>query len=240
MKKILLIAAVCAAMLVGSSKADVVVGWNFNDGRTPGGAGNFGPSPHAAGEILANVTSVGLTRNHDLLLTGQGAANAWGANNFSNDSNFDAAINAGNFFTFSVTPDAGFLLSLSSIGNYNIRRSGTGPNTGRWQYQVGSGSFVDLTSDITWGAITTVAGNPQASIDLTGITALQNASDAITFRLTVWGATTTGGTFYLNQFAGTTNNDFILNGSVSAIPEPTAVLLLTGMAGLVGLKRRRV
>ena len=67
----------------------------------------------------------------------------------------------------------GRLLTFDSIPAYNIRRSGTGPTTGQWQYQVGISAFQNLGTAITWGAITTSAGNPQPAVSLSGLRALR-------------------------------------------------------------------
>lgn len=239
MKQILVLAAMVAALMgVTEANASVIVGWDLNDGRTPGGQNNFGPSPLSAGDIAANISSVGLTRYQSLTTNNpNGAANAWGANNFNiTTPSFASAIANSNFFTFSITSNANFVLNLSSIDAYNIRRSNTGPTTGRWQYSVGTGSFIDLTSDITWGATTNSAGNAQAAINLTGIAALQGVSETVTFRVVTWGATSSGGTWYFNtKGAGL---DLSVDGTVSAVPEPSA-LFLVGSIFAVGVVRRR-
>ncbi len=105
-------------------------------------------------------------------------------------------------------------MSLSNIPVYNIRRSGTGPTTGIWQYKVGSGNFTDIGSAITWGSITTSSGNDQSAITLSGISALQNIPSGIsvTFRIVSW-AGASAGTWYINdQMTG--SRDLIVNGTV--------------------------
>ncbi|MFZ4059543.1 MAG: beta strand repeat-containing protein, partial [Ferruginibacter sp.] len=118
-----------------------------------GGNANYGPSPFTASTSSSDVTVVGLTRGSGIATTGSAAGSAWGGIDFQQTSAANA-ITGNDFVTFKITPNAGKIVSLSSIPSYNIRRSGTGPTTGKWQYQVGTGSFVDLTGDITWGAIT--------------------------------------------------------------------------------------
>lgn len=222
-----------------SSSAAVLAGWDFDP--LTGGSGNYGVSPLAASTAAANLTVGGLTRGSGIgTTTGTGAANAWGGNDFTITTPSEAAaITANEFATLSITASTGFTVSFSDIAAYNIRRSSTGPTTGQWQFQVGAASFVDIGTDITWGAVTTSAGNPQTSINLLGITALQNvaAGTAVTFRVVTWGATSTGGTWYLNDPSNSVGNDFIINGSVAAIPEPSAALL--GGLGFLALLRRR-
>ncbi|WP_367873416.1 PEP-CTERM sorting domain-containing protein [Luteolibacter sp. Populi] len=234
----LLKASILSLVLAATSQAAVIAAWDFDP--MAGGTNNFGASPLSATTTFANVTAGGLTRGSGIGTTGTGAANGWGGNDFVIVTpSFATAVAANEFATFTIAPDADYELSLSDIGAYNIRRSGTGPSTGQWQYQLNAGEFQDIGTAITWGAVTTSSGNAQASIDLTGISELQNiaADTTVTFRLVAWGATNTGGTFYLNDPLNTSVIDFSLNGTVTAVPEPAAVLL--GAIGFIGLLRRR-
>lgn len=226
------------AAVTQSSSAAVLAGWDFDP--LAGGLNNFGASPLSATTAAANLTVGGLTRGSGVGTTGTGAANAWGGNDFIIATPTEAAaITANEFATVGITASTGFTVSYDNIAAYNIRRSATGPSTGQWQYQLGSGSFVDIGTDITWGGTTTAVGNTQPLINLTGISALQNvaAGTAVTFRAVTWGATSTGGTWYLNDPVGAAGNDFVINGTVTAVPEPSSALL--GGLGLLALLRRR-
>ncbi len=134
-----------------------------------------------------------------------------------------AAIAANDVWSFSLTANAGYTLSLSGIPAYNIRRSGTGPTTGQWQYQVGAGVFTNIGSAITWGGTTNAAGNTQAAIDLSGIGALQLVAPGttVTFRVVQFGASSAGGTGYFNDFV--VGNDLVVNGSVDPCPTVTSI-----------------
>ncbi len=194
-----------------------VVGWDFS--TQTGGSGNFGTSPLTATTKDANVTIGSLTRGSGFgTLTGNGAAAAWGSTNFTASGTLSGEITANKYFTFTVTANTGYKVSLSGIAAYNIRRSSTGPTTGQWQYQIGSGSFVNIGSAITWGSVTTSPGNPQSAIDLSGITDLQNvlSTSTITVRLVCYGASATTGTNYLKDLGNSTTNDLIINGTVAA------------------------
>jgi hypothetical protein len=199
-----------------------LVAWDLS--TLPGGSNNFGPSPFAATSIAATVSTSGLIRGSGITASGTGAASAWGGTGFNATSTTEASgIAASDYVTFSITAGTGFSLYLSGIEAYNIRRSGTGPTTGIWQYQIGAGSFVDIGSAITWGGTTTAAGNSEAAIDLSGIAALQNvaAGTVITFRIINWGATGTAGTWYINDPSKTTASDFGLIGNTVCVPAGT-------------------
>lgn len=201
-------------------QAALLVGWDMN------GLSSYGPSPFVPSTTAENLTAGGLTRGSGFTLSGTSAGNAWGGNGL-NTSSQASAIAANDIATFSITASVGFVLSISDIASFNVRRSSSGPTTGLWQYQVGSGSFADIGTAVTWGSVTSAAGNPQSMINLSGISALQNieSGTTVTFRVVNWGATDTGGNWYLNNFQ--VGNDFVLNGSITPVPEPITWALIS-------------
>jgi hypothetical protein len=198
----------------------LIAAWEV--GGLPGGTSNYGPSPFDASESNIGVTIGGLTRGSGVgSTTGSGAANAWGGNVWASgfpdvgDETQQTAEANNKFITFSISPNSGVTLSLSLIEQYNIRRSGTGPTTGIWQYSINGGVFVDIGTPITWGGTTTATGNPQAAIDLSGIPALQNLTSAttVTFRIVNWGTNNGAGTWYINN-TPIPGNDLIIRGKI--------------------------
>jgi hypothetical protein len=190
-----------------------------------GGANNFGPNPLDTISANANVLITKLTRGAGIIITsGTAAASAWGGTGV-NSTSFANAVSGNDFITFGVKAKPGYTATFSAIPAYNIRRSGTGATSGQWQYQLNSGSFVDIGSPITWGTTTTGAGNLQSSIDLSSITALQEVPSSInvTFRLVVWGGTASGGTWYINNISG---NDLQVTGIISDYVSPLPVEFL--------------
>jgi hypothetical protein len=181
------------------------------------GQSNGGSSPMVPTTLDNRVVVEGLTKG-----SGIGAVttvNVWGGNDFMG-TDLTTAIANNDFATFSVTPASGYQVSFSQIPAYNIRRSGTGPTTGIWQYRKGSGAFADIGSFITWGAVTSGNYNPQPAIDLSGIAVLQNvpSGTTVTFRVVTWGGTGTAGTWYINTITG---DDLAVVGTIS---EYTAVV----------------
>ena len=211
-------------ILDSPARAETVAGWDFSS-WTASGNNDWRPSPLSPITSDLNTTVVGLTRGWTPG-SGTSAAYAWGGNNFAQSPNNTeaGALAAGNYAYFTITANPGFALSLSDIPAYNIRRSGTGPTTGIWQYELDSGSFTDIGSPITWGTVTTSAGNPQSAVDLSGIADLQNvaAGTPVTLRCVTWGATSTSGTWYFNE--PTTHDvtpDIAVEGAINMVPEPT-------------------
>jgi hypothetical protein len=246
MKKmsVLFPAVALAAMLLtdGSSRAATIAAYDFSG--QPGGANNFGTSPLLPASTLPDTTVGGLTRGPGIGTTGTGAAFAFGGNDYTitSPSAANAAAN-GDFISLTAQANAGFLLSLSSIDAYNIRRSGTGPSNVLWQYSLDGTTFTDIGAAAAIGAVTTAAGNPQALIDLTGISALQNvaATTTVTLRALLWGASATGGTGYLNSVGtGSANTtDFSISGELVPVPEPATLgLAAMSLVGLLAARRR--
>jgi hypothetical protein len=117
----------------GSSQV-VIGGWDTS--TLPGGTNNFGPSPYAATETAANVTVGGLTRGLGISTTGTATARGWGGTSWGTSSNNgDSSVLFNDFFTFTVKANAGYNLSLSSIGPFDYQRSTTGPIFAEIQYQ---------------------------------------------------------------------------------------------------------
>lgn len=183
----------------------------------------FGPSPYDPTTSHPGVTVGGLTRGSGLTDTGTAANNAWGASGWYSAAptqNQTAALANNKFVTFTITPNFGVNLSITTIEPYNIRRTNTGPQTGIWQYSINGGAFIDIGTEITWGVTTTAAGNPQVAIDLSGISDLQNltSSTTVTFRIVNWdtdndpGNSNNNKTWYINNTPG---NDLVIRGNLT-------------------------
>src|SRR5262245_35432676 len=116
--------AAAAALLITTvySNAAVVAGWNSN------GLTSFGPNAHSATTVEQGITVGGLTRGEGLTTSGNATANAWGGSGFNpttgstNALSVAEAVANNDYFSFSLTPQEGYSLSLSSI-NFDYRRS---------------------------------------------------------------------------------------------------------------------
>ncbi len=207
----------------------VLAGWDFNG--LSGGAANYGASPFAPTSFNSNATIGGLTRSGGLTQSGTATARGWGATGWDATSTTASdAITANDFVTFSIAANTGYTLSLSSINPVEYRRSGTGPNSGTLQYQIGSGTFTDITTFSYSSTATT--GATLSAVDLSLVSALQNIASGttVTFRIVNYGATSSTGTWYLYDVgtdAGT--SDFALLGTLTA--PPSASLTWSGGNG---------
>jgi MYXO-CTERM domain-containing protein len=224
----LMAAGTCAMIAASAANAAVVAGWSFT------GLSGYGASPLTATSSDANVTVGGLTRGSGIGTSGTAAGNAWGGSMAAARVDAAAAITASQFATFTVTAVNGYTVSFSQIDTYNVRRSGTGPASGQWQYANGAGSYINIGSALSFTASSS-GGNTMSAVDLSGISALQSvaAGSAVTFRMVMYANSGTG-TFYFQNGSG---SGLSVSGTTAAIPAPGAVALI-GLAGLVARRRR--
>ena len=192
----------------------------------------YGPSPFAATTTDALVTVGGLTRGGGVTTAGTAASGAWGGTGFDGTATLADAIARDDHLSFSVSPTAP--LSFTQIPAHNLRRSSTGPSTAQWQYRVGSGPFVSFGSAIILSG-TTSSGNLQPAIDLSSVSDLQvvQAGTTVTFRLVLYGASSSGGTFYINNLSG---DDFAVNGTFASAGPATPTITVSGPATATALE----
>lgn len=179
-----LIAAVAIFGITNINAQVTLAGWDIADKNSRTN------NPLSANNTASNITVGGLTLGSGL--TDSTTASTFGGTSWTlNGTAADAATN-NDFISLTLTANAGHTISLNGISAYNIRRSGTGPNSFLWQYQVGANSWTDIGSTITVSG-TTSGGNTQSAITLSGIPDLQGVSSSSTIglRLLGWGATNT-------------------------------------------------
>ena len=195
-----------------------LAGWDVS-GQT-----SFGVSPLVPSTNAPVVTVVGLTRGSGVSTPSGAAARAWGGTGFT-DSTAAAAVTANHFATFALAAIPGYAVSYSAVSKFDYRRSGTGATAGVLQYQVGAGAFADITN-LNYSSSAS-AGASIGAIDLTGIAPLQNvgAGTNVTFRIVNYGASGSGGTWYVFDVANSTAPDLVVQGiinSVSSVTNPPA------------------
>jgi hypothetical protein len=211
---------------VGSSPAYAqIVGYNFfSDIDSPGVdpdynvattlAPNVSATPVEAGVGVGSSTTIeqGFDDGDDSLRVFQLSPTATTA---------EAAVAENIFFQFTVTPNIGFEMDLSSL-TFGVARSGGSTPRG-WVLR----SSVDgFATNLATATIPTVIPTfTPESVDLSGAQ-FQNLTAATTFR------------FYVYSPSPASNlnfDDIVLNGSVTnqKIPEPgTVALVLLGVAGV--------
>jgi len=213
--------------------SEVLLGWNTS--------GNLGTeTTEASTTNFAGINSANLTLGSGVTAAGNG--NRFGGSNWFNTGNANPstlanAIAGNDFIQFIVSPTAGNQFTVTSF-DFIWDRSGTGPSS------VALFSSVDsFTNSLGSVANLTSGGSSLTTFRSISINGISNVSTSTTFRLYGFGATGTGGTGGFDHATNSaTTNNVILNGSISAVPEPTSMVLvgLIGVAGVVVRTRRRL
>jgi len=196
--------------------ADELAIWNFNDSDLN--------VDHGSGTLISNFNAVNLlfgagttnnTRQGDL--AGQALSLQGGTGNANNGRNI----------TFNVST-AGF---SNIVVSFATQGTSTGFNNNQFQYSFEGITFIDF--GIPYAPATTFGSIPLV-FTLSGITALNNNPNAA-FRIIFNGATSSTGNNRIDNI--------VVDGapaSAESIPEPTtAVLLLSGLSSLYGLRKKR-
>jgi len=161
----------------------------------------------------------------------QGFTGASGSYYFT-DNNWTGTSPGTNYFTFTITPDSGYSVSISSI-SFGYKQSSSSGATAFSIYSsadsyatsAGSGSL-DITYNNTDGTHGNNWGTASASVVLT-------FTSATTIRIYANGASSGAATLR--------GDDFVVTGTTSAVPEPSTYALLGGAAvlGLATFRRSR-
>ena len=122
--------------------------------------------------VVANVSFSVLSRGAGL--TAQSATNGYNSSTWSTSGSLD--INQNDYYEFTITPAAGFKISIASI---KVRDQVSTTNSSFDAYlRYGDNTY---TSDLAnWQPSTTLTNR---TINLTGVAALQNRSTPVTFRI---------------------------------------------------------
>ena len=212
-----------AALLAAlpAAHADPIVQWDFQIPFTD--LANSSASPSVAASFGTGTAS-GLHVSADTdwsTPSGNGSSDSFSSNTWA----------TGDYYQFSFATTGFNALSIS----FDQTRSGTGPDAFKVAYSVdGGANFVDQTT-YTVGVVTWNGTTPNAAstftFNLSGVSALNDQPAAIVRLIST-----------VTPSAGGTNrvDNFIVSGTVSAVPEPgTWAMLLAGVAGVGFIARRR-
>jgi hypothetical protein len=214
-----------AAMVVVASKTSAqIAAWDVQGHGTPA------DTTLAASSSAANLTlAPSLSR---VTVLGTPTGNSFNSTTW--DLTAALATNT-NYITFTATAAAGYQLNLTSL-DYVMNGSGTAPGTDQWGFSTDSGATWIMETPFN---MLNAAPTSSSSWNFTDVSA-----SSVQFRFWAYGTTSinggvpaAGGT---TRIANITGNDLVLNGTVTAIPEPSTLTLIgLGFVGMLAFARRR-
>jgi hypothetical protein len=230
MKKTLLtLLGFAAFSLAGVNAQTVITSWNFF-----GQNSTTNPTTSDPYLVSSNLDASTLSR-------GAGAPASAGNNSFRTTGfgNSTFTIDRDRYFEFTLTPNSGYMASVTAL-NANMQGTASffaAPGTqNQFAYSTNGVDFTAIGSPV----VRTAAGY-LGSIDTSGITSLQNFTDALTFRFFAVGQTSTGGWGFISANSTSAADGLIVTGSVDVVPEPsTWALIGLGTAFVLWRIRRKV
>ena len=202
-------------LLIGanSTRATEITIWNFNDSDL---LADFGAGTLTSDFNVANILfAAGTTNNvRQGAPAGQALSLQGGTGTANNGRNITFAVSTLGF--------ANIIISFATQG------TSTGFNSNQFQYSLDGLSWINFGSLFT---PPTAFGSTPVVFNLSAIPGLNDNPNAA-FRIIFNGSTTSTGTNRIDNL--------VVDGTSTTIPEPTtALLLLTGLTGVLGLKRKR-
>lgn len=204
--------AIVAFLLITAGARGQIVTFGFS-----GAAGN--EATFNADAQPANATVSAMSRGSGIgtnTTAGWFVASAWTTS---------TSLDANDYFEFTITPSSGYQLSLTSL-TLDERRSLTGIRS--WAVRSSSNNF---GSDL--GNFSVPDNDLTRTGQSTSLNSLTDITTALTFRIYGYSSEAGGGTWRIDNVT--------LNGSISAIPEPSTYAVIFGIVALAGaiIQRRR-
>jgi hypothetical protein len=196
-----------------AAKANEIAIWNFNDSNLI--------VDHGTGVLTTNINAA------NILFAASTTNNARMGDPAGQALSLQGGTSTGNngrHLTFNVST-----LGFSNIVvSFATQGTSTGFNLNQFQYSLDGISFIDFSPPYTPA---TAFGSVPLVFTLSSIAGLNDNANAA-FRIIFNGASSATGTNRIDNF--------VVEGSPSGVPEPaTAVLLVSGLSGLYGLRKRR-
>ena len=218
------------------TSASVLAGWDVNGIDLDGpSAPNSAPYTYSA-SLGSNISAADLTLSSAVNRSTTSSKYGFKVAGGNEQATLAGAISAGHYFQFTITAAPNFLMNLTSI-EMNGESTGNGADQAAFfSSAAGFTAGAELASVIgkrgVTGGFDTDASGFGAPIDLSG-SAYQGVSSA-TFRFYAWDTVSGTGSTRIRDLTG---SDLIINGTVTAVPEPSAMVL--GLLGFLSLLKRK-
>lgn len=200
---------------------------------------DFSGSTNTAASNSQNSTFTASNINGSTMTRGAGISNNNANNSFRGTgfNNLGIDVNSDRFFQWDLTAASGYQFTVNSIyGNFNgtATYSNAPGVTMAYAYSLDGGSSFTLMDTFTQIG----SGNQTFTVTGTHLTALTDIS-SVTFRFLASGQTPTGG-WGLQSAASPGTIGLSVDGTVSAVPEPSTYAAIVGLLalGLVLVRRR--
>lgn len=223
------------AVVAHTAAAQTLFTYTFADVTTSSGRSS-------TGGVASNVTFSSFSASTSVAANSSAAGvfgfATWttGATNGSNT--FSGSVDANRYYEFTITPQSGYTVSLSSI-TFDAGRSSTGPR--QFVIRSSNDSYVSNISGTGSGAVSTVSGNifqftDNSSTNLVAgqsitMSSFTNVTSPLTLRIFGFNAEAGTGTLRIDNLA--------VNGSVTAVPEPSTYAAMAGAVALLGVMVHR-
>lgn len=193
-----------------SSEAAIITQWDFT--------GEPGNQASTVGSSLVAGLAVGdLTRGSGINVSS--TANSMNSSSWTTSNTIDS----NDYYQFSLAPTAGYAVSFASVA-FAERRSSTGIRTFELR------SSLDGFATAIPGTITGVPDDDSVRDQSLLLGApFTNLTTEVTFRLYGYSAESGGGTWRLQNHS--TFGGLVLDGTVTAVPEPATFAILGIMSG---------
>ncbi|MFA6962190.1 MAG: hypothetical protein WC205_15655 [Opitutaceae bacterium] len=236
------------ALVATSASGSVIVDYAMTTTVSPSnGTLDINPTVTAS-----NVTAPALVNQSGSTATGSFVYNggtdtvsSWATTFSSAATTYAGAFVANNYFTFSITPDAGYQLDLTSI-TFQVASGSSSTTSDRAFYLVTASSPSGFTSTSTvLSTDRTIGGGGTIAVQAATVTNTVPTDYTVDLSSFTGITSTQYFRFYLQTptiSQSLTFDDIIVNGTVSAVPEPSAYALLAGSvlftAVLCGRRRK--